>query len=212
MKKITTLFTLSVISIGLLSACGQANEAETTKPPSPTEQVETAPSQVPETDNTQEGAESSSVQDSEKITFETTDTNGNVVTSDIFKDYDLTMINVWGTGCVPCIEEMPGLAKFHDQLPENINMFSVCIDYDADPEFAEDVLAQSNVNFATLKVSDSLFDSVLTKAQALPTTIFVDSEGNIVGEVILGAPAVETDEKVVEHYMKYVDEKLGEVT
>ncbi len=206
MKKIATLLSLGLLSIALLTACAQTDQAQMPQTSAPDEQSQsTSPTPTAQDEMPKEETLS------DKITFESTDTKGNTVTSEVFRDYDLTMINVWGTGCVPCIEEMPGLAKFHDQLPENVNMFSICVDYDADPEFAEDVLSQSNANFTTLKVSDSLYESVLVRAQALPTTIFVDSQGNIVGDVILGAPAVETDEKVVEHYMEYVNEKLGEV-
>ena len=39
--------------------------------------------------------------------FKTTDTNGNEVTEKIFADKDITMVNVWGTFCGPCINEMP---------------------------------------------------------------------------------------------------------
>ncbi len=208
MKKYVGAFLLAVICISMLSACG-AKETEVKGELSTRAEVSSSQPATVEMDNTAEdkGEEISS----EAITFETEDIKGNVVTSDIFKDYDITMINVWGTGCVPCIEEMPGLAKFYDNLADNVNMVSICVDYEADPQFAEDVLSQSGANFATLKVSDSLFQSVLTKAQALPTTIFVDKDGNIVGEVILGAPELKDADQVVEHYNNYLEERLGEL-
>ncbi len=205
MKKITTLLTLSIIIVAMLASCAQTNQSEAT---SATTAGNSEVMQAQESD----AEEMSSDVKTEKITFETTDIKGNTVTEEVFKNYDLTMINVWGTGCVPCIEEMPGLAKFHDSLDDNVNMLTICVDYEADPKFAEDILTQSNANFTTLKPNDSLFESVLGKAQALPTTIFVDSEGNIVGDVILGAPNVETDEEVVEHYTNYVSERLGEIS
>ncbi len=200
MKKTIAVLPLSILIISILTSCSKTNVSEEVTSSS-TEQVEQTAAQNTETKPSQTVAE--------KISFEATDIDDNIVTDEIFNNYDLTMINVWGTGCVPCIEEMPGLAKFHDGLPTNVNMISVCVDYDADPQFAEDILSQSSANFTTLKVSDSLFESVLTKAQALPTTIFVDREGNIVGDIILGAPDVETDEQVVEHYTNYVYERLG---
>ena len=44
--------------------------------------------------------------DSEAISFETTDLDGNVVKSgDLFKGHRLTMVNIWGTFCGPCISE-----------------------------------------------------------------------------------------------------------
>ena len=45
--------------------------------------------------------------------FETTDTKGNKVTEKIFADKEITMVNVWGTFCGPCINEMPELQKIY---------------------------------------------------------------------------------------------------
>ncbi len=205
MKKKTTLVLLALASISLLASCTPASEGEGANPSSEVQAAVTA-------EDAQASSESSTPQTSaDAIAFETTDLEGNPVTSDVFQDYDLTMINVWGTGCVPCIEEMPGLAQFHDNLPANVNMLSVCVDYDTDPTFAEDILTQSKANFATLRISDSMYDSILAKTQALPTTLFVDRDGNLVGDIVQGAPAVESDEQVVEHYMAYVNERLGEL-
>ena len=39
--------------------------------------------------------------------FSEVDTQGNPVTSDIFADYDATIVNFWNNGCGTCIEEMP---------------------------------------------------------------------------------------------------------
>ena len=41
--------------------------------------------------------------------FTAQDLDGNQVDQSIFADADLTMINVWGTFCTPCLDEMPDL-------------------------------------------------------------------------------------------------------
>ena len=43
--------------------------------------------------------------------FTAQDLEGNDVDDSIFDDYDVTMINVWGTFCGPCIQEMPDLGQ-----------------------------------------------------------------------------------------------------
>ena len=40
------------------------------------------------------------------ITFHTVSLDDQPVTADIFSDYDLTIVHVWGTYCGPCIAEM----------------------------------------------------------------------------------------------------------
>ena len=60
--------------------------------------------------------------------FTTEDLDGNEVTESILKDKDVTMINIWGTFCPPCIEEMPELAKLSASLPENAQIIGILCD------------------------------------------------------------------------------------
>lgn len=48
----------------------------------------------------------------------TVDLDGNPVSGDIFADNTLTMINIWGSFCNPCIEEMPMLEQMNGDLKE----------------------------------------------------------------------------------------------
>lgn len=57
--------------------------------------------------------------------FSTTDLEGNTVTNDIFSQADLTVVNFWGTFCNPCINEMPELAKWNEEMPDNVQMLSL---------------------------------------------------------------------------------------
>ena len=45
------------------------------------------------------------------VTFEATTLDEETVTSDIFANSKLTMLNVWATYCNPCLNEMPDLAE-----------------------------------------------------------------------------------------------------
>lgn len=51
----------------------------------------------------------------DKISFTATDFKGNPVTSEIFAKNKLTMVNIWGTFCGPCIREMPDLARINEE-------------------------------------------------------------------------------------------------
>ena len=122
--------------------------------------------------------------------FETTDTKGNKVTEKIFADKDITMVNVWGTFCGPCINEMPELQKIYESLPENANLIGVIADV---PEGMKDgvdnanyIEKQTGVKYTNLTLSDSL-GSFARRFYAVPSTIFVDKNGNIIGELVMGA-------------------------
>ena len=60
--------------------------------------------------------------------FSTTDLEGNTVTNDIFSQADLTVVNFWGTFCNPCINEMPELAKWNEEMPDNVQMLGTIVD------------------------------------------------------------------------------------
>ena len=122
--------------------------------------------------------------------FETTDTKGNKVTEKIFADKDITMVNVWGTFCGPCINEMPELQKIYESLPKNANLIGIVADV---PEGMKDgvdnanyIEKQTGVKYTNLTLSDSL-GSFARRFYAVPSTIFVDKNGNIIGELVMGA-------------------------
>ena len=60
--------------------------------------------------------------------FSTTDLEGNTVTNDILSQADLTVVNFWGTFCNPCINEMPELAKWNEEMPDNVQMLGAIVD------------------------------------------------------------------------------------
>ena len=134
---------------------------------------------------------SADVENKEKFPeFKTTDTKGNEVTEKIFADKDITMVNVWGTFCGPCINEMPELQKIYESLPDNANLIGIVADV---PEGMKDgvdnanyIEKQTGVKYTNLTLSDSL-SSFVKRFYAVPTTIFVDKEGNIIGDLVMGA-------------------------
>ena len=73
----------------------------------------------------QKGAETKEEKKEKFPEFKTTDSNGNEVTEKIFADKDITMVNVWGTFCGPCINEMPELQKIYESLPKNANLIGI---------------------------------------------------------------------------------------
>lgn len=142
--------------------------------------------------------------------FTSIDMSGNKVTQDIFKKYDITMVNIWTTWCGFCVEEMPVFQELYSRLPKNINMISICIDASEETEIANQILSDSKTEFTTIQGNDELNKTLLDNIQGYPTTIFVDKDGNIVGEPQVGAP--ESDEaKLVEAYMTLINKNLSEI-
>lgn len=112
--------------------------------------------------------------------------DGGSFTQEDIRDKDLTILNIWGTYCGPCVREMPDLASFAQALPENVQFITVCVDVGNDPSTAEAILQQAGYEGITLVDGDGDFAALMSSIQVLPTTIFVDAEGNLVGDAIQG--------------------------
>lgn len=140
-------------------------------------------------------------------TFSTEDLDGNAVDESIFADYDITMVNTWATWCGPCVGEIPELEELHQQLPDNVNIISICMDAADEAETAKKILSDGGVTFQTLVGNKGLEDAFLNHLTGYPTTVFVDKEGNIVGEIMAGAPSSD----VVGTYMENVNHALEAV-
>lgn len=137
--------------------------------------------------------------------FTTTDMEGNIVTDNIFADYDLTMVNIWATWCGYCVEEMPELAKLKDMLPENVNLITICDDAEYEPELVNKIMNESGANFQTLKTTEDMYTQLLAYVYAFPTTFFVNSEGIPVVEPLTGVP---TMENAAEAYYTIIEQVL----
>lgn len=124
--------------------------------------------------------------------FETVDLAGNTVTNEIFYGKDLTVVNVWGTYCNPCIDEMPELAEWSESMPENVQLIGLVSDLssmdDAETlELAQAICEATGADVYTSLVADDDFTELLSGIVGVPTTFFVDSTGTIVGDPIVGA-------------------------
>ena len=120
------------------------------------------------------------------IVFEAEDYNGNKVTAEVFKDYDVTMINIFTTWCGYCINEMPDLNKLYEQLPKNANLIAICADaYDAPDDLAA-IMEYFKLKFPVLKMTKAQVNQIYG-VLGYPTTIFVDKDGNLL-KAITGAP------------------------
>ena len=143
--------------------------------------------------------------------FTTATMDGATFTNEDLADYKLTMVNIWSTTCPYCIEEMPGLELLYQSLPEGVNLVGICLDGDFNKQVAENILSESGVTFPVLLDSESLGQSLTGYVSSLPTTVFVDGKGELVGQGLAGVPALGSDEDVADAYLELIEERLGSV-
>lgn len=137
-----------------------------------------------------------------KLEFTLNDIEGDSYkSSDIFKDNKLTMINIWGTLCTPCIKELPELQELSEELSsKGISIIGLVGDVSGE-ENMEDAIAivkKKKVEFLNLVPDDAIRETLLSKIKGYPVTIFVDSNGNLVGETIVGARSKDEYKSIAE--------------
>lgn len=139
-----------------------------------------------------------------QVTFEGQDMEGNTVTSDVFSNSRLTMINVWATYCNPCLREMPELAQLTaEYAPEDFQLIGIISDVQAGAdqealEEAEQLIEQTGADYPHLLLNESLYYGLLADVMAVPTTFFLDSEGNILDTVVGAMDKRAWEEKINE--------------
>ncbi len=144
--------------------------------------------------------------------FKATDLDGNTVDQTVFSGYKLTMINVWGTFCGPCISEMPEIGALNRNLTDQgFQVVGIVVDAgdgtavdESVVKTAGDIIEQTGADYLHILPSTDLTEGYLDQVMYVPTTIFVDEYGNQVGDEYVGA-------KDYEDWAGIIEELLGEV-
>ncbi|MGN1231478.1 MAG: TlpA family protein disulfide reductase, partial [Anaerotignum sp.] len=108
---------------------------------------------------------------------------GDPITTAVFYDYDMTVVNFWASYCEEeGINELDTLQAFYKDLQKkypNVNFIQVVIDTPG--EKAEKVVAdaykKAGVTFTGIMPDQNLAGWIMNNLNGLPTTIFVDSKG-----------------------------------
>ncbi len=150
--------------------------------------------------------------------FKTTDLDGNEVTQEIFSNADLTMINIWATYCNPCLGEMPDLGVLAEEYADQgVQIVGILMDvYDqnwnvvqSQVDLAKEIIQETGADYLHLMPSTDLIYAKLRYVQAVPETIFVDKEGNLVGEPHLGARTKNKWSEEIQKRLEMVHSEAG---
>ena len=153
--------------------------------------------------------------------FKSVDLDGNPVDESVFKNAKLTMVNVWATWCGPCTSELPHIAKVAEeykdkgfqvlgilsdaQMKENEEENKNAADEVAD--LAKQILRDANATYLNVKTSADIEGSIMKFVVGLPTSFFMDENGNVVGQPFVGAKTEEEFKQIIENMLKTIEEK-----
>ena len=124
------------------------------------------------------------------IEFQAKDLDGNIISSsELFKNNKITMINLWGLWCPYCVRETGELAELHKKFQaKGCGIIGV----EAEPKYDEKTLnaarkflQDEGVTYPNVLMPDDVKN--FQEVMGYPTSFFVDSNGKILGEPIIGA-------------------------
>ena len=133
--------------------------------------------------------------------------DGEAVDQTLWAEADLTLVNVWATYCQPCLSEMPDLgalaAEYADSGVQFVGVvsdaFTPELEIDeAQAELAAQIVEATGAAYTHLLPTESLIYAALTNVAAVPTTFFVDAQGNRVGETYLGAKDAQAWREIIQ--------------
>lgn len=170
MKRLTALM-IALMIAALLCACGAGQSEDSADAEDEAYEYETgAVTEMPE--------------------FKSIDLEGNEVDNSIFSEADINVVNFWGTFCGPCIGEMPELAAWDSELPDNVRIIGVVTDVESESaeefETAKQLVAENGIEYTNIIIGDQ-FGEVLENLVGVPTTFFVDSGGRCLSAEVIGA-------------------------
>lgn len=144
--------------------------------------------------------------------FTNEDLEGNEVTQDIFKDKKLTMVNYWATFCGPCLREMPDLGELQEEYADKgFQIVGVVADVMEDQngeltnlDVAKEAVEATKAGYVHLPITQEMLGGPVANVQVVPTTVFVDENGNMVGEEQLGSKSKEDWAALIDSYLEMV--------
>ena len=153
-------------------------------------------------ESTTESEQAQGEEDVYILNFEANTIDGEALTSQVFSQSKLTMINVWATYCNPCLSEMPDLGEIAASYDSaEFQMLGIISDVaegasEGDITNAKDLIAQTKATYPHLLLNESLYTNLVGAVDSVPTTFFVNQRGEVIGYSIGAKPKADWEEVI----------------
>lgn len=114
------------------------------------------------------------------LNFKLKDLNGKEVSLSDFKGKKV-FLNFWASWCPPCKAEMPDIEKLYQQTKDS-DLVILAVNLGEDNATAKSFIDNNNYTFSVLLDSNQSIGNQYSIV-AIPTSFFIDKEGNIVSTI-----------------------------
>ena len=146
-KNLLLLGVVLTLAAGVTACSGEKKTGQETTASAASTKADQSKADPSKTDAVDTQSESS-----EKFTeFKAKTVSGDELTNDVFKSSKLTVVNVWGSWCGPCVAEIPELQKFYESMKDQgVNVIGVAQDADTDLDAVKEVIEKNKVTYPNL--------------------------------------------------------------
>jgi len=108
------------------------------------------------------------------------------------------LVNVWGSWCGPCKQEMPIFVDFYSKYKEKVSLIGISVE-EADIQNARDFVKLYGMSWPNLDDPDGSTRG--TFGMGVPVTLFIDAQGEVVYKKIGVVTTIEELENDTQKYL-----------
>lgn len=132
--------------------------------------------------------------------FETVDFEGKKVNNSIFAQHKLTLINYWTPTCAASRQELSELQEISKRYAsQDVSVIGTVLQSEKNEAIHE--MNNAEANFKNIIMSNSMYDFYVNKIRAVPCTVYVNSNGEIVGRIETGVRAASDLQRTIDNLL-----------
>ena len=108
------------------------------------------------------------------------------------------LVNVWGSWCGPCKQEMPIFVDFYGKYKEKVSLIGISVE-EADDQNARDFIKLYGMSWPNLNDPDGSTRGTL--GMGVPITLFIDAQGRVAYRKIGVVTTIEELERDTQKYL-----------
>lgn len=141
--------------------------------------------------------------------FKLKDIEGNDISSDVFNDYEMTVVPIWQSTCGPCIGELDALNTVYDKYrDQGVNVLGISLDnVDAmGDEGVKNVVETLELEYTNLIADNDYLMKLIDYVQGTPTAFIIGKDGEILIGPRVGSNGKEQD---IEDFSNMIEDIIG---
>ena len=196
-KLLILILAVLVIAVAI-SGCSTKNKEE--------QEIGSSDSNVAD-ENSKEVSNSGNDKEVDKLPeFNLKDLEGEDVSSQIFNDYDMTIVSIWQSTCGPCMNELEALNVIYDEYKDKkVNVIGISVDNVeiTGEEGVKKVAEKLNLKFTNVIADDDYLVELIKYVRGTPTAFIVGKDGEFLMEPRVGSNGTEKD---IESFRNIIEE------